>query len=241
MDIPSLDDIWQETLGLNDFDAGRLEAAITRNQRPAYGLTLVAHPLCRTAPPLAAVGQVANLSQLRLAWEQALSCSFFPEEILHFTIYSLRRSRPELFSPEELEGLWNRLVSELRRILETTPPFVVSLHGLAVTADGAILIGVDDSPVLRRLRRAVKAIPGVSPPRSYPPHVTIGQVLAPCGSAEGFQQAMSYLRAWQDVPVGELNVPALKLIYYSSRLLATVERAAEFTLGERFDFRKDRT
>jgi hypothetical protein len=40
MDIPSLDDIWQETLGLDDFDAGRLEAAITRNQRPAYGLTL---------------------------------------------------------------------------------------------------------------------------------------------------------------------------------------------------------
>ena len=45
MDIPNLDDIWQETLGLDDFDAGRLEAAITRNQRPAYGLTLVAHPL----------------------------------------------------------------------------------------------------------------------------------------------------------------------------------------------------
>jgi 2'-5' RNA ligase len=236
MDIPSLDDIWQETLGLNDFDAGRLEAAITRNQRPAYGLTLVAHPLRRTTPPLAAV-----LSQLRLAWEQALPCSFFPEEILHFTIYSLRRSRPEPFSPAELEELWNRLASELRPILEATPPFTVSLRGLAVTADGAILIGVDDSSVLRRLRRAVKAIPGVSPPRSYPPHVTIGQVLAPCGSAEGFQQAMGYLRAWQDVPVGELNVPALKLIYYSSRLLATVERAAEFTLGKKFNLRKDST
>ena len=236
MDILSLDDIWQETLGLDDFDAGRLEAAITRNQRPAYGLTLVAQPLRRTAPPLAAV-----LSQLRLAWEQALSCSFFPEEILHFTIYSLRRSRPEPFSPAELEELWNRLASELRPILEATPPFAVSLRGLAVTADGAILIGVDDSPVLRRLRRAVKAIPGVSPPRSYPPHVTIGQVLAPCGSAEGFQQAMGYLRAWQDVPVGELNVPGLKLICYSSRLLATVERAAEFNLGKKFNFRNDRT
>ena len=236
MDILSLDDIWQETLGLNDFDAGRLEAAITRNQRPAYGLTLVAHPLRRTAPPLAAV-----LSQLRLAWEQALPCSFFPEEILHFTIYSLRRSRPEPFSPAELEELWNRLASELWPILEATPPFTVSLRGLAVTADGAILIGVDDSSVLRRLRRAVKAIPGVSQPRSYPPHVTIGQVLAPCGSAQGFQQAMGYLRAWQDVPVGELNVPALKLIYYSSRLLATVERAAEFTLGKKFNLRKDST
>jgi 2'-5' RNA ligase len=101
-----------------------------------------------------------------------------------------------------------------------------------VTADGAILIGVDDSPVLRRLRRAVEAIPGVSPPRSYPPHVTIGQVLAPCGSAEGFQQTMSYLRVWQDVSVGELSVPALKLIHYSSRLLATVERVVEFTLGK---------
>ena len=230
MDTPSLDDIWQETLGLNDFDTGRLEAAITRNQRPAYGLTLVAHPLRRTAPPLAAV-----LSQLRLAWEQALSCSFFSEEILHFTVYSLRRSRSEPFSPVELEELWNRLVSELQPILETTSPFAVSLRGLAVTADGAILIGVDDSPVLRHLRWAVKAIPGVSPPRSYPPHVTIGQVLAPCGSAEGFQRAMGYLRAWQDVPVGELNVPALKLIYYSSRLLATVER------WKKFGLRNDRT
>ena len=101
-----------------------------------------------------------------------------------------------------------------------------------MTADGAIVIGVDDSPVLRHLRRAVEAIPGVSPPRSYPPHVTIGQVLAPCGSADGFRQTMGYLRAWQDVPVGELTVPALKLIYYSSRLLATAERETEFTLGK---------
>jgi 2'-5' RNA ligase len=227
MDVPSLDDIWQETLGLNDFDAGRLEAAMTRNQRPAYGLTLVAYPLRRTPPP-----SVAVLSQLRLAWEQALPCSFFPEEILHFTIYSLRRSRPKPFSPVELEELWNRLVSELRHILEATPPFAVSLRGLAVTADGAILIGVDNSLVLCRLRQAVEAIPGVSPPRSYPPHMTIGQVLAPCGSADGFRQTMGYLMAWQDVPVGELNVPTLKLIYYSSRLLATVEREAEFTLGK---------
>jgi 2'-5' RNA ligase len=169
---------------------------------------------------------------LHLAWEQALPCSFLPEEILHFTIYSLRRSCPEPFSPAELEELWNRLASELRPILEATPAFAISLRGLAVTGDGAILIGVDDNPVLRRLRRAVEAIPGVSPPRSYPPHVTIGQVLAPCGSAEGFQQTMSYLRVWQDVSVGELSVPALKLIHYSSRLLATVERVVEFTLGK---------
>jgi len=227
VNTPNLDYIWQETLGLNDFEAGRLEAAITRNQRPAYGLTLVAHPLRRMAPPLAAV-----LSPLRPACEQALPCSFFPEEILHFTIYSLRRSRPEPFPPAELEELWNQLVSELRPILEATLPFTVSLRGLAVTADGAILIGVDDSPILRRLRQAVEAIPGVSPPRSYPPHVTIGQVLAPRGSAEGFQQAMGYLRAWRDASLGELNVPALKLIYYSNRLLATVEREAEFTLGK---------
>jgi 2'-5' RNA ligase len=228
MDIPSLDDIWQETLGLDDFDAGRLEAAITRNQRPAYGLTLVAHPLL--GPGLESPRVLEAITELRLAWEQDLPCSFFPQEMLHFTIYSLRRSRPKPFSPVELEELWNRLLSELRRILEATSPFAVSLRGLAVTADGAILIGVDDSPVLRRLRRAVGAIPGVSPPRSYPPHVTIGQVLAPCGRVRGFQQAMGYLRAWQDVPMGELNVPVLKLIYYGSRLLATVERWKKFDL-----------
>jgi 2'-5' RNA ligase len=262
MDISSLDDIWQETLGLDDFDAGCLEAAINRNQRPAYGLTLVAHPLrgfCSAMPPVLTVGGVSDaegpdqphcgatvppraaiaarfsaavLSLLHLAWEQALPCTFLPEEILHFTIYSLRRSCPEPFSPADLEELWNRLASELQPILEATLAFAISLRGLAVTADGAILIGVDDSPVLRRLRRAVEAIPGVSPPRSYPPHVTIGQVLAPCGSAEGFQQTMSYLRVWQDVSVGELSVPALKLIHYSSRLLATVERVVEFTLGK---------
>jgi 2'-5' RNA ligase len=236
MHPPSLNDIWQETLGLYDFDAGRLEAAITRNQRPAYGLTLVAHPLrglCSTGSPDRRRFSTATLSRFRLAWEQALPCSFFPEGILHFTIYSLRRSCPEPFSPAELEDLWNRLTSELRPILEATLPFAVSLRGLAVTADGAILMGVDDSPVLRRLRGSVKAISGVSPPRSYPPHVTIGQVLAPCGSAESFRQTVSYLRAWQDVPVGELSVSALKMIYYSSRLLATVEREAEFTLGRK--------
>lgn len=227
MDTPSLEDIWQETLGLNDFDAERLEEAITRNQRPAYGLTLVAHPLRRAAPSSA-----ATLSQLRLAWEQALPCSFFAEEILHFTIYSLRRSRPEPFPLVELEELWNKLVPELWRILEATLPFAVSLHGLAVTADGAILIGIDDSLALRRLRRAAEAIPGVSPPRSYPPHVTIGQVLAPCGSARDFRQTIGYLRAWQDILLGELSVLRLKLIYYSNRLLATVEREAEFTLGK---------
>ena len=253
MDTPSLDDIWQETLGLDDFDAGRLEAAITRNQRPAYGLTLVAHPLrglCSARFPVLVGGlsevetrprrrvkgpdrrrfSAAVLSQLRLAGEQALPCSFFPKEILHFTIYSLRRSCPEPFSPIELEELWDRLVSELRPVLEAIPPFAVSLRGLAVTAGGAILIGVDDSSILRRLRRAVQAISGVSPPRSYPPHVTIGQVLAPCGSAEGFRQTMGYLRAWQDVPLGELDVSALKLLYYSSRLLATVERWEKFDL-----------
>jgi 2'-5' RNA ligase len=239
MDIPNLDDIWQETLGLDDFDAGRLEAAITRNQRPAYGLTLVAHPLRGLG--LESRSVLEAIAELRPAWEQALPCSFFPEEILHFTIYSLRRSRPEPFSPAELEELWNRLISELQPILEAVPPFSVPLHGLAVTANGAILIGVDDSPLLRRLRRAVEAIPGVSPRRSYPPHVTIGQVLAPCGSAEGFQQAMGYLQDWRDVPVGELSVPALKLIYYSSRILATVERAAEFTLRKKFDLRNDST
>ena len=239
MDIPNLDDLWQETLGLDDFDAERLEAAITRNRRPAYGLTLVAHPL--RGPGLESRSVLEAIAELRPAWEQALPCSFFPEEILHFTIYSLRRSRPEPFSPAELEDLWNRLISELQPILEAVPPFSVSLHGLAVTADGAILMGVDDSPLLRRLRRAVEAISGVSPRRSYPPHVTIGQVLAPCGSAEGFQQAMGYLQDWRDVPVGELRVPALKLIYYSSRILATVEQAAEFTLGKKFDLRNDST
>ncbi len=239
MDIPNLDDIWQETLGLDDFDAGRLEAAITRNQRPAYGLTLVAHPLRGLGLKPRSI--LEAIAELRPAWEQALPCSFFPEEILHFTIYSLRRSRPEPFSPAELEELWNRLISELQPILEATPPFSVSLHGLAVTADGAILIGVDDSPLLRCLRRAVEAIPGVSPRRSYPPHVTIGQVLAPCGSAKGFQQAMSYLQAWRDVPVGELSVLTLKLIYYSSRILATVERATEFTPGKKFNLRNDST
>jgi 2'-5' RNA ligase len=228
MDIPNLDDIWQETLGLDDFDAGRLEAAITRNQRPAYGLTLVTHPL--RGPGLEPRRVLEAIAELRPAWVQALSCSFFPEEILHFTIYSLRRSRLEPFSPAELEELWNRLVSELRPILEATSPFAVSLRGLAVTADGAILIGVNDSPVLRRLRQAIEAIPGVSQPRSYPPHVTIGQVLAPCGSTEGFRQAMGYLRAWRDLSVAELSVPALKLIYYGSRLLATVERWKKFGL-----------
>jgi 2'-5' RNA ligase len=233
MDIPKLDDIWQETLALDDFDAGRLEAAITRNHRPAYGLTLVVHPLrgpaVRPRRPLEALGE------LRPACEQALPCSFFPEEILHFTIYSLRRSRLEPFSPLELEELWNRRASELRPILEATSPFAISLRGLAVTADGAILIGVDDSPVLRRLRRAVKAIPGVSRPRPYPPHVTVGQVLAPSGSTQAFRQAMDCLRAWQHLPIAELTVPALKLIYYSSRLLATVERC------KKFDLRNDRT
>jgi len=275
MDIPNLDDIWQETLGLNDFDAGRLEAAITRNQRPAYGLTLVAHPLrglCSARSPVLSSSasltvnsvegpvlspvegpdqppcgatvprlSAAVLSRLRLAWRQALPCSFLPEEILHFTIYSLRRSRPEPFSPAELEEMWNRLAFELQPILEATLPFAVPLRGLAATADGAILIGVDDSTVLRCLRQAVQAIPGVSPPRSYPPHVTIGQVLAPCGSAERFRQTIGYLRAWQDVPVGELSLPALKLTCYSSRLLATVEREAEFTLGKKFDLKNDST
>jgi 2'-5' RNA ligase len=230
MDTPNLDDIWQETLGLDDFDAGRLEAAITRNQQPAYGLTLVAHPF--RGPGLEPRRALEAIAELRSAWEQALPCSFFPEEILHFTIYSLRRSRPDPFSPAELEALWNRLASELRPILEATPPFAVSLHGLTVTTSGAILIGVDDRPVLRRLRQAVEAIPAVSPPRSYPPHVTIGQVLAPCGSTESFRETMGSLRAWQDVSVGKLDVPALEMIYYSSRLLAKVERAAEFTLGK---------
>jgi 2'-5' RNA ligase len=224
MDIPSLGDIWQETLGLDDFDAGRLEAAIARNQRPAYGLTLVAHPL--QGPRSESPRVLGAIAALRPAWEQALRCSFFPEEILHFTIYSLWRSRPEPFAPAELEELWNRLVSELRGILQATPSFTVS-------ADGAILVGVEDSPVLHRLRREVEAIRGISPPRSYPPHVTIGQVLAPCGSTESFRQAIGSLRAWQDVPVGELNVPALKLVYYSNRLLAAVER------WEKFNFRND--
>jgi 2'-5' RNA ligase len=230
MHIPSLDDIWQTTLGLNDFDAWRLEAAINRNQWPAYGLTLVVHPL--PGPGLGPPRVLEAIAELRFACEQALSCSFFPEDSLHFTVYSLQRSRPEPFSPLELEELWNRLVSELRPILEAIPPFTLSLRGLAVTADGAILIGVDDSPVLRGLRQVMEAIPGVSSPRSYPPHVTVGQVLAPCGSAESFRQTMGYLLAWQDVPVGELSVPALKLIYYSSRLLAAVEHRTEFTLGK---------
>ena len=233
MDIPNLDDIWQETLGLDDFDAGRLEAAITRNQRPAYGLTLVAHTLRGLGLEPRSV--LEAIAELRPVWEQALLCSFLPEEILHFTLYSLRRSRPEPFSPAELEELWNRLLSELQPILEATPPFAISLRGLAVTADGAILIGVNDSPALRHLRQAIEAIPGVSQPRSYPPHVTIGQVLAPCGSTEGFRQAMGYLRPWQDVSVAELSVPALKLIYYGSRILATVER------WKKFDLRNDST
>jgi 2'-5' RNA ligase len=231
MDIPSLEDIWQETLDLDDFDAGRLEAAMTRNQQPAYGLTLVVHPLLGPGSEPRRV--LEAIAELHPVWNQALPCSFFPEEILHFTVYSLRRSRPQPFSPAELDELWNRLASELCRILEAIPPFTVSLRGLAVTADGAILIGVGDSPVLRRLHQTVGAIPGVSPPRSYPPHVTIGQVLAPCGSGEAFRQAMGYLQTWQDVSLGELSVPELKLIYYSSRVLATVERWEKFGLDDR--------
>jgi hypothetical protein len=74
-------------------------------------------PCSATVPPRATIVarfSAAVLSQLHLAWEEALPCSFLPEEILHFTIYSLRRSCPEPFSPAELEELWNRLASELQ-------------------------------------------------------------------------------------------------------------------------------
>ena len=224
--LPGCESLWQETLSMADFDAEALAHERDRNARPAYGLTLVAsYPLPE--------GILAGIERLRQVCRQALGdgVTLYDDDHLHLTVYSLLRSRPVPLSDAELEATWSRWLPRLGELGARVPPFEVPLCGLSVARNGAVLVCGAATDRLARLQRQVSHLPGVAARRDIPPHVTIGQVRRPCGSADAFARAMAALRRQVAAPVGTLRVDELVMLYYRSRLLDGVVRSAVIGVG----------
>ncbi|UCC63307.1 MAG: 2'-5' RNA ligase family protein [Anaerolineae bacterium] len=226
--LPGCESLWQETLRMADFDPEALAHERDRNARPAYGLTLVAsYPLPEEI--------LAGVERLRQICRQALGgrVTLYDADHLHLTIYSLLRSRPVPLSGEELEATWSRWLPRLEELAVGFPPLEVPLRGMSVAGNGAVLVCGAATDGLARLQRQVSQIPGVAARRDIPPHVTIGQVRRPCGSADAFARAMAALRGQAAAPVGTLRVDELVMLYYRSRLLDGVIQSAVVALQRR--------
>jgi len=224
--LPGCESLWQETLSMADFDPAALARELDRNARPAYGLTLVAsYPLPEEI--------LAAIERLRRVCRQALGdgVTLYDDEHLHLTIYSLLRSRPVPLSDEELGATWSRWRPRLEALMAGFPSLEVPLRGLSVARNGAVLVCGAATDGLARLQRQVSHLPGVAARRDIPPHVTIGQVRRPCGSAGVFARTMAALRRQAAAPVGTLRVNELVMLYYRSRLLDGVVRSALIGMG----------
>lgn len=223
--LPECEAIWQRTLALTDFDSATLERERVRSAHPAYGLTLVAdYPL-----PSNLLTEIERLRGVcRLVLGNAVE--LFPDERLHLTVYSLMRSRVNPLSEEELAGIWSCWLLQLEKIAGQASALAVPLRGLAVTRNGGVLVCGATTDGLRWLQDQVSGLPCVAAPRNVPPHVTIGQLKRPCGKMETFKEAMSALYQHSADAVGTLHAARLRMLYYGSRLLGQLIRAAVITL-----------
>jgi len=223
--LPGCEAVWQKTLGLANFDPAVLEHERVRNARPAYGLTLVVdYPLPGDL--------LANVEPLRRICRQVLGngVELYPDDHLHLTVYSLARSRTDPFPEKELAAVWSRWLPRLQAIAGDSPPLAVSLRGLAITWNGAVMVCGAASAGLRELQAQVSRLPGVAAPRDVPPHITIGQLQHPSRTSEDFGQAMAALHRHAADPVGTLHSTRLQILYYYSRLLDEIGRSTEISL-----------
>lgn len=226
--LPGCEAVWQKTLALSDFEPSVLEHEQARNAQPAYGLTLVAdYPLPDSL--------LAGIERLRQVCRQALGdgVELYPDDHLHLTVYSLLRSRKVPLPEEELAAVWSRWLPRLGEIAAGRPSLAVPLRGLSVTWNGAVMICGAITDSLRQLQQQVSRLPGVAASRDVPPHITIGQVKRPCGTAEAFAEAMAALYSHAADSVGRLRSTRLHVLYYRSRLLNQVIRSAVISPGRR--------
>lgn len=226
--LPEWAAIWQQTLRRTDFDPTELEERHRRNARPAYGLTLVADfPL----PPdlLAGLGRLRDVGR-RVFGDAA---EWYRDDHLHLTVYSLMRSRSEPLPESELEKVRTDWLPRLRQLAGRASSLSVPLRGLAVTAGGVVLVCGARTEGLRRLQEEVSRLPGVAAPRDFPPHITLGWLKRPLGSAETFRRAMAALHRHAADPAGTLRPSRLRVLYYRSRLLDRVVWSVAVPLGRR--------
>lgn len=225
--LPGCEIIWRQTLAMADFDPVALEDKLVRNACPAYGLTLVAdYPL---------PGDVlAGIERLRCVCRRVLDDGviLYPDDHLHFTVYSLLRSRTDLLPERVLAVVWSRWLPWLEATVGQLPSLAVPLRGLSVTGDGAVLVCGAATAGLRWLQGKVSQLPGVAAPRDIPPHITIGQVRRPYGTANAFGQAMAALHRHAADPVGTLRSDRLRVLYYRRRLLDQVIQSAVIPLAQ---------
>ena len=224
--FPGCETLWKETLAMTDFCPAALAHEQARNARPTYGLTLVAdYPL--------SPGVLAGVERLRRVCQSVLGdrVELYADEHLHFTVYSLLRSRVVPLPDVELAAVWSRWLPRLEVLASEFSSLMVPLRGLSVTRSGAVLVCGVATDGLLHLQRQVARVPGVAAFRDIPPHITIGQVKRPCGTGEAFAEAMVALRHRATKPVGTLRATRLHVLYYGRRLLDQVIRSAVIPLG----------
>lgn len=226
--LPGCGAIWQKTLALKDFDPATLERERDRNTQPAYGLTLVAdYPLSSDL--------LANVERLRQVCRQVLGdrVEFYPDDHLHLTVYSLLRSRIHPLPRKELAEVWSCWLPRLKEMAAELPVLEVPLRGMSVTWNGAVLVCGMATDGLQWLQAQVSQLPDVAAPRAVPPHVTIGQVMHPCGTVRAFNKAMSALHRHAADPMGTLRSARLHMLYYGSRLLDRIVQSAGILTNSR--------
>ena len=211
---PFSEAIWQRTCSQPDFDPDRLAAALSRNNRTNYGLTLV------LGCPLPA-GILARIETLRAAYEEIAPglIEFGRPDAYHLTVYGLKRSRQTPYSKEELAPILSGLDGVLRHELASVSEIRVRLSGSVVTNGGAVLVVGEPDETLVRLRAAIGRIEGVDPLKSQPTHITVGQFKQPLGSPAAYQSVLDNMQRLLSSSLGVLVENELKVIHYRHRLL----------------------
>jgi hypothetical protein len=211
---PTGEESWRRTRNQPDFDPDVLAAALAKNARANYGLTLVLG-----CPLPTGVLERIEAFRYRLCQIAPGFINFGRREAYHLTVYGLKRSREMPYTQDELAPVLAGLDRVLRHELGSVSEIRVRLSGSVVTASGAVLVLGQPDEALVRLRAAIGLIEGVDRLKSASSHITLGQFATPFGSARAYRRSMEEVEMLRDFPVGDLLVRELKLVSYRHRLL----------------------
>ncbi len=137
---------------------------------------------------------------------------------LHVTIYGI--AKPKDYSPTGSWPLPDGILDPVRTIVSSKKPFDISLQGLGILSNGAIAVGVSDSPEIDSIRDDIAKIAGVSP-RSFGEEVNqmiIGRLLPDLTDRDRrlIKQALDDVEQFM---LGTLIVNHIDLLHYRHEFL----------------------
>jgi len=159
--------------------------------------------------------QLAPLGELMERLGEMDEVEVPPLEWVHMTYIHVGFLRPTDVLWSQVESFYVNAAPRIRRV----EPFTMQLHGLSVSEDGRIYIGMDDGGTYRELRRQIGlGVPFITQKMKDDPLITPeGDAFIPTmdiGFTTGSgsrQRLVQLLEEYRSIDLGEVSPPMMKL------------------------------